>query len=58
MKCRDPKTNIESGENFVNAWDGINFTMMSHVNPYLVHQMSVFMAMNLYEGAHKSENQW
>jgi hypothetical protein len=56
MKCRDPKTNLEPGENLIKAWDVIDFMMMIPMNPYLARQLSLFMTINLYMGAHESES--
>jgi hypothetical protein len=48
IKCRDPKTNLVPDENLANALKSIDFTMMIPVGPYLAHQLSGFMIINLY----------
>jgi hypothetical protein len=54
MKCRDPKTNLMPGENLANALNIIDFMMMIVMIPFVACQLSVFMTMNLYGGAHES----
>jgi hypothetical protein len=56
MKFRDPKVNLEPDENLANAENAINFTMMILVSPFLAHQLSVFMTIDLYGGSHESGN--
>jgi hypothetical protein len=46
------------GENLANALNTINFTIMIPMSPFLARQLSRFMIMNLYWGAHENGNQW
>jgi hypothetical protein len=58
MKFRDPKVNLEPDENLANSENAINFTMMILVSPFLAHQLSVLMTIDLYGGSHESGNRW
>jgi hypothetical protein len=56
VKCIDLKSNLVLDENFANTLKAIDLMMMIPVSPYLARQLSGFMIMNLYGGAHESGN--